>query len=214
MSASEYPLSSPASISEETPLPQADPYSPAPSSVRVPAEAETGSPVGHTANRRIAALELALDEALVVLQQLRSQLKDQQVLESQLARLEEFSNMQHQAIGELKHQLTQILARGLSSDRLLQQAWTAVTEFDAQGLLPQSSEDTDSQPMTGPGVAAVWAAAESATTIATLQQALATAHQQIHTLETQIARQTVIQATLQQTCQELERERDQQGKRL
>lgn len=165
-------------------------------------------------SRRIAALELALDEAMIVLRQLRSQLKDQQILEGQLARLEDFSNMQHQAIGELKHQLTQILSLGLGSDRLLQQARVAITELDAQGLTAQPLDSAGPRLTAAPGVVAAWGAAESATTIATLQRALATAHQQIHTLETQIARQAVTQATLQQAHQELEQERDQQGKRL
>ncbi|WP_448572156.1 hypothetical protein [Trichothermofontia sp.] len=208
MSEPEYPPSSPTPSSAAIVPPLAIPLTPA----RL-----TGSPAvaeDSPADRRIATLELALDEALTVLQELRSQLKDQQMLEGQLARLEDFSNMQHQAIGELKQQLTQILTLGLSSEGLLRQAQVSTLEVDCPVAHPRPSEGALPRSTATPAVTAAWEAAESATTIATLQQALATAHQQIHALETEIARQTIVQATLQQACQELEQERDQQAKRL
>lgn len=208
MSEPEYPPSSPTPASAAIAPQLAIPLTPA---------LVTASPAAageNPADRRIATLELALDEALTVLQELRSQLKDQQMLEGQLARLEDFSNMQHQAIGELKQQLTQILTLGLSREGLLRQAQSSNPEIDRQAGAPQPSEEALPRPTTMPEVTAVWEAAESATTIATLQQALATAHQQIHALETEIARRTIVQATLQQSCQESEQEREQQAKRL
>jgi len=213
----EYPPPSPAPRSDGNPPPTAVPLTPVPLSTasvdggRHSTDHDAASPA---ADRRIAALELALDEAMTMLQQLRSQLKDQQMLEGQLARLEDFSNMQHQVIGELKHQLTQILTLGLSSEGLLRQVRATHPASDPQGgPLPLAADDPP-RPTVAPEVAAAWEAAELATTIATLQQALATAHQQIHALEAQISRQTIVQATLQQACQELEQEREQQSKRL
>lgn len=189
---------------------------PQPTVLRTPALSPAAeSPPGESpAERRIAALELALDEALTVLEQLRSQLKDQQMLEGQLARLEDFSNMQHQAIGELKQQLTQMLSLGLSREGLLRQAQTHSPEGECQTRVSQPSTGGLPRSTALPEVTAAWGAAEAATTITTLQQALATAHQQIHALETEIARQTIVQATLQQAYQELEQEREQQAKRL
>lgn len=54
---------------------------------------------------RIQQLEQALDQALVWLDELRSQLNDQAILETQLATTEEYSHVQQQAIARLKLQL-------------------------------------------------------------------------------------------------------------
>lgn len=56
---------------------------------------------------RIYQLEQALDESLASLQSLKSQIVDQQLLEAQLAATEETSNIQQQAIHQLKRQLNQ-----------------------------------------------------------------------------------------------------------
>lgn len=56
---------------------------------------------------RIFHLEQALDQALASLNELRLQVRDQHVLETQLVATEEFSHVQQQAIGRLKQQLTQ-----------------------------------------------------------------------------------------------------------
>lgn len=54
---------------------------------------------------RIFHLEQALDQALACLNDLRSRLRDQDLLESQLIKTEEFSSAQQQAIASLKEQL-------------------------------------------------------------------------------------------------------------
>jgi chromosome segregation ATPase len=56
---------------------------------------------------RIYHLEQALDQALACLDELRLQIQDQQILETQLATTEEFSYVQQQAIARLKLQLSE-----------------------------------------------------------------------------------------------------------
>lgn len=56
---------------------------------------------------RIRQLEQALDESLICLDELRSQLKNQEFLEFQLATTEEFSQVQQQAIARFKLQITE-----------------------------------------------------------------------------------------------------------
>lgn len=54
---------------------------------------------------RIRDLEQALDQALACLSELRSNVRDQTILETQLASTEEFASVQQQAIAQLKRQL-------------------------------------------------------------------------------------------------------------
>jgi chromosome segregation ATPase len=61
----------------------------------------------HDRVARIHQLEQALDEALVCLEEVRLQLKNQETLEFQLAATEEFSHVQQQAIARLKLQLAE-----------------------------------------------------------------------------------------------------------
>lgn len=56
---------------------------------------------------RILTLEHALDQALLVIADLREQLKDQQILEEQLSETELFSHIQQKAIVSLQKQLQQ-----------------------------------------------------------------------------------------------------------
>lgn len=56
---------------------------------------------------RIHHLEKALDQALACLEELRSQVHDQQFLENQLANTEEYASVQQQAIARLKLQLAE-----------------------------------------------------------------------------------------------------------
>lgn len=58
--------------------------------------------------RRIQTLEHALDQALLVIQDLRNQLQDQECLEQQLVATEEFAYIQEKAVLVLKHQLSQV----------------------------------------------------------------------------------------------------------
>lgn len=56
---------------------------------------------------RIQHLEQALDQALVCLEELRSQIQNQQFLEMQLANTEDYASVQQQAIVRLKQQLVE-----------------------------------------------------------------------------------------------------------
>lgn len=56
---------------------------------------------------RIHDLEQALDQAMICLEELRLQLRDQHVLEAQLSNTEEFSYVQQQAIARLKLQIAE-----------------------------------------------------------------------------------------------------------
>ena len=56
---------------------------------------------------RIEQLEQALEQSLASISELKLQLKDQHLLETQLAATEEIANIQQQAINELQRQLMQ-----------------------------------------------------------------------------------------------------------
>ncbi len=57
---------------------------------------------------RIYHLEQALDQALACLEDLRSQIQDQTLLENQLASTEDYASVQQQAIARLKSQLAEL----------------------------------------------------------------------------------------------------------
>ena len=61
----------------------------------------------HAQSERIDQLEQALEQSLTSLNELRQKLKDQQILETQLAVTEEIANLQQKAITQLKRQLAQ-----------------------------------------------------------------------------------------------------------
>lgn len=77
--------------------------------------------------KRIGQLERALEQSLEYLYQLRQQLRDQQLLETQLASAEEIANVQQQAITELKQQLAQ---QQFSLARLQHARWELERERD------------------------------------------------------------------------------------
>lgn len=60
---------------------------------------------------RICQLEKALGQSLASSNELRQKLKDQHLLEAQLAATEEIANLQQQVINELKHHLAQQQSR-------------------------------------------------------------------------------------------------------
>lgn len=61
----------------------------------------------HNQSERIGQLENALEQSLTSLSELRQELRDQHLLEDQLAATEGIANLQQQAITELKKQLAQ-----------------------------------------------------------------------------------------------------------
>ena len=270
------------------------------------AELEQLRSLEHHRLERISLLEQALDQALTSLDDLKLQMRDQQVLENQLAATEDFSHVQQQAITKLKLQLTQQqqvlearIAEAQVQNQTFQELLTA-TEAIAQtqqaelerlraqivqdrsevqvqqkrlekqlGDLQVSLEeqqqhvlDRESQALAARTHAATLEVqlaeaqqqieslythlshrqtafsqletqldqaylaleeyqgllrhtheaealvAEQHSAIATLQQDLVTAHGKIEELETQVAKQVMLQAKLQHACQELEAERD------
>lgn len=78
---------------------------------------------------RIHHLEQALDQALACLDEIRIQVREQSILEKQLAATEEFSQVQQQAIARLKLQLTE-QQQALETQRLeTQQRDQAIQEL-------------------------------------------------------------------------------------
>ena len=75
----------------------------------VPAEVATDvvGTDGLNQRERIEQLEQALEQSLASINELRLQLKDQHLLETQLAATEEMANLQQQVINELQRQLRQ-----------------------------------------------------------------------------------------------------------
>ena len=76
--------------------------------------------------KRICHLQEALDQALDSLDELKARVQDQQLLESQLAKTEKFSNVQQQLINHFKHQLTQ---KNHRRDQALQELMVNLTNL-------------------------------------------------------------------------------------
>ena len=134
---------------------------------------------------RVGQLEKALDQLLVSLNDMKLQVRDQQLLEEQLAATEATANMQQQAIAALKSQISG--TRSLFDDP---QEWVA--QF-------QQSQEFVTQ---------------HEATIAQLTQELIAARATIDALEEQGKEQAMVRALLQQTCRELEAEHDRKSLRL
>ncbi len=103
---------------------------------------------------RIYHLEQALDQALLYLDELRVQVRDQGILETQLATTEEFSSIQQQAIAQLKLQLerqqqaTEMYRAGMGDRdqifaQLIERINTAAEEHSATLDQFQQRLDTD-----------------------------------------------------------------------
>ncbi|HEY9805943.1 MAG TPA: hypothetical protein V6D04_05205, partial [Candidatus Obscuribacterales bacterium] len=276
------------------------------------AELEELRSLEHSRLERISLLEQALDQALASLDDLKLQMRDQQVLEHQLAATEDFSHVQQQAITKLKLQLTQQqqvlearIAEAQAQNQTFQELLTAtetlaqsqqtelerlrsqivqdraevqvqqkrlekqlgdlqivleeqqqhVLDREAQALaartqaaslevqLAEAQQQIESlythlnqrqtafshletqleqaysaleehQDWLGQAHQAEALVVEQQTTINALQQDLVMAHGKIEALETQVAKQVMLQAKLQQACQELEAERDRHQTRV
>lgn len=176
-----------------------------------------------TQQRRIQDLEQALDQSLVSLEELRSQVVNQHFLERQLASTEEIANVQQQAIHQLKLQFSQQKAELEHKIQLAQQrereyqALLAATEARQQAefadvesfaidqqlqvlqtdlqLRRQQLQDLESEKQ------------EFHARIIELEA-------QVEALEARIARHMTTQALLQQVCQELEVDREQSQSRI
>lgn len=149
------------------------------------AELAEAQSINRKREERVGQLEKALDQLLVSLSDMKLQVRDQQLLEEQLAATEATANMQQQAIAALKSQVSR--KQNLSDDR---------PELAAQ--FQQSQEFVT----------------QNEVTIAQLTQDLVTARTKIDALEEQGKEQAMVRALLQQTCGELEAERDRKNLRL
>jgi chromosome segregation ATPase len=163
-----------------------------PGAVTVNAEdAASLIPRTHHPEERIHHLEQALDESLLSLREMRSQLVDQHFMEAQLAATEEIANVQQQAILQLKQQLIQLQPPPL--------------EQTSPVLLA-----TDN----GVGLSQTLLARAAVEPRSLTHQELAIAQAQLEDLETERVRQISIQTLLQHANRELEQEREQQQTRI
>lgn len=153
---------------------------------------------------RIRALEQALDQSLASLDDLRSQVVNQQFLEQQLASTEAFANVQQQAIHQLKLQFAQEKAE---LEAQLQQ-WTT-REQTGYSEPPQLGSLPEAQDLAATGedqeVALQLAPAPAETRADELAQQIQ--HFEAH--QTQLT-----QAFVQQAFQELEHDRQQSQHRI
>lgn len=167
---------------------------------------------------RIHHLEQALDQALICLEELRSQAKDQAILEVQLAKTEEFANVQQQAITCLKqqlHQHDQVLCR--YDQLVLQLLWVVISREAIAPPVGQRAPSSSVEPDL-PKQLTLDFAGESSTPphqAEDLEAQLVVAHQQIQELMQQMAQlegqtksislpaddQQVLELTLRQTKQ-------------
>jgi chromosome segregation ATPase len=183
--------------------------------------------------RRIRDLEMALDQSLASLSELRSQIVDQSFLERQLASTEEIANVQQQAIHQLKLQFAQQKAE---LEAKAQQAQQREREYQAlldAAEIRQQAELDVLKAQFGDRIEGQPSAIEQQ--IQVLQADLQLRRQQfqdleaqkqaaqiriteletqVETLEGRIARHMTTQALLQQVCQELESDREQSQNRI
>jgi len=183
-----------------------------------------------TQQRRIRDLEQALDQSLVSLEELRSQIVNQHFLERQLASTEEIANVQQQAIHQLKLQFSQQKAELeikiqqaqqrerdyqvlLDAAEARQQAELEVLKADRAEVQPFAIEhqlqvlQTDLQ-LRRQQLQDLEVQKQVALTRGIELEA------QVEALEARIARHTTTQALLQQVCQELEVDREQSQARI
>ncbi len=157
--------------------------------------------------QRIRDLEQALDQSLVSLDELRSQVVNQQFLEQQLASTEAIANVQQQAIHQLKLQFAQHKA---DLEARLEQAKARAgeprqLELGLQtdvGDLEQEIKQRDRQ------------IRELELRESEARSRIAELEQKLQDLEFQSSRQTNTQAFIQQAFQELESDRQQSQHRI
>lgn len=186
---------------------------------------------------RIRDLEQALDQSLSSLDELRSQIVDQNFLERQLASTEEFANVQQQAIQNLKLQFTQ---QKSELETKIQQAQQREREYQslldaAEGIaqaqqleldrlkrqLGSDRPETDLNPVDSQLhvlQADIELRRQQLQDLESQKQAaqvrIAELESQVETLESQVARHITTHALLQQACRELEVDREQSQHRI
>lgn len=195
-----------------------------------------------TQQRRIRDLEMALDQSLASLSEVRSQIVDQSFLERQLASTEEIANVQQQAIHQLKLQFAQQKAELeakvqqaqqrereyqalLDAAEIRQQAELEVlkAQFGSDASGTQMHDRAEGQPSAIEQQLQVLQAdlqlrRQQFQDLEAQKQAaqirITELETQVETLEGRIARHMTTQALLQQVCQELEVDREQSQSRI
>lgn len=108
----------------------------------------TDTPVSCERNRleRMDQLEQALEESLASLSELRQQLTDQHLLETQLAATEEIANLQKQAINELQRQLTTLKQDLMTAQDKIEALETQIAEqHTAQARLQHARQEIEAE---------------------------------------------------------------------
>ena len=170
--------------------------------------------IQHQADR-IAQLERALDQTLVQVHDVRSQLVRQEWIEEQLAATEEFANVQQQAILHLKGRIddrTSDLGTSVETTLVPNQTNSSATpsaRLEVRYVQAQQQIQALSQKLREDSI--------QSTTLPELTDAEreeAWWREQLVTLESELAKHLQTQAFLQQACTEMEQDRDLDQRRI
>lgn len=93
-------------------------------------------------HQRIQTLEHALDQALLVIEDLRNQRRDQQFLENQLIETEEFAHIQYKATQELKRQLRETRLELSEVRRLAEQQIGSLHVLEAEMAAANTTQES------------------------------------------------------------------------
>ena len=170
--------------------------------------------IQHQADR-IAQLERALDQTLVQVHDVRSQLVRQEWIEEQLAATEEFANVQQQAILHLKGRIddrTSSVENVLENPIVKNQANVNATpsaRLEVRYVQAQQQIQALSQKLREDSI-------QSATLpeMTDAEREEAWWREQLVTLEVELAKHLQTQAFLQQACTEMEHDRDLDQRRI
>jgi DNA repair exonuclease SbcCD ATPase subunit len=160
---------------------------------------------------RIAQLERALDQTLVQVQDVRSQLVRQEWIEEQLAATEEFANVQQQAILHLKGRIAGRSEEDLEPVKPVQAEPVATpsARLEVRYVQAQQQIQALSQKLREESIQS---AVLPEMTEAEREEAWW--REQLMTLEAELAKHLQTQAFLQQACSEMEQDHDQDQRRI
>lgn len=171
--------------------------------------------IQHQADR-IAQLERALDQTLVQVHDVRSQLVRQEWIEEQLAATEEFANVQQQAILHLKGRIddrtSELLENVVETQLVANKADISATpsaRLEVRYVQAQQQIQALSQKLREDSI--------QSTTLPEMTDAEreeAWWREQLVTLEAELAKHLQTQAFLQQACTEMEHDRDLDQRRI
>jgi hypothetical protein len=159
-------------------------------SADLPADLADPQAGDRSAQSRVQTLERALDDALLCVEELRQQLKEQHFLENQLANTEEYSDVQQRAIAKLKAQIsdlqTSLASEAIETqqrDQAIQELLTLIETLTQDQ--PETLELIRSQIVKEQHSAKSFHIEQLETQIATLQASLEAQHQHATDLESE-----------------------------